>query len=55
MYPLLTFVLGVLLHTTGDTFHVLSEVGLALLAVAVGIAAVVGAFTLVHEWLTATR
>jgi len=46
---------GVVLHTDGSALHVLSEVGLALLAVAVGIAAAVGAFTLFHEWLTTTR
>lgn len=52
----LTLLVGVLLHTGGaDAFHVVSEVGLALLGVAVGIAVAVGAFTLFHEWLTATR
>ena len=58
MDPSLTFavLLGVFLHTGGtDVVHVVSEVGLALLGVAVGIAVVVGAFTLFHEWLTATR
>ena len=52
----LAVLLGVLLHTSGaDVLHVVSEVGLALLSVAVGIAVAVGAFTLFHEWLTATR
>ena len=57
MYPpfALTLLLGVLLHVAGDSFHVVSEVGLALFAVAVGIAVVVGAFTLFHDWLTTTR
>jgi hypothetical protein len=50
-----TFALQAPLHTSGDTFHVVSEVGIALLAVVVGIVVVVGAFTLFHEWFAAAR
>jgi hypothetical protein len=55
MYSPSTLALQAPLHTTGETFHVISEVGFALLAVAVSIVVVVGAFTLFHEWLAATR
>jgi Tfp pilus assembly protein PilV len=41
------------LHATTDWGHVLVEVLVAALVVAVGIALLVGAFTLLHEWRTA--